>query len=103
MGKIFKTKEEAKQYASDNGWATYRLRKVIRGEKPRYYVYFYDENERNDERLSSGAKKDGFSKKAYMRTARQLCYPPQVLEELAKAKNDAEATRIMHSARELYL
>ena len=101
MGKSFDSREEAKVFAEQSGWMDYRIKQTIRGGKNKYYIYFNDVISHDTERKSSSPY--GFSVLGYLRTARQLCYPPQVLDDLAKAKNDAEATRIMRTARELYL
>ena len=42
------------------------------------------------------SKKDRFD---YLRIAKQLCYPEEVLEKLRKAKDNTEATNIMIQAR----
>lgn len=41
-----------------------------------------------------------FSKRTYIKIARDLCYPESVIEKLKAAKNDIECTRIMKTHRE---
>lgn len=42
-------------------------------------------------------------KREILRAARQLCYPASIIERLKQATTETELTRIMHTAREVYL
>ena len=78
---------EAKDYAIDHGMAVHRA-----GGK--YYIHPKDE-------VITTHNKYQFSVRKYVIIAQQLGYPPDIIEELSKSKNETEAENIMAKARHI--
>lgn len=63
-----------------------------------------EKNSYHDERVKEGLE-DSFylNKKQAIRAAKELCYPPQVIEKLNKCTSIGQLSIVMATARQTYL
>ena len=91
-GKSYKTYKEAQKAAIERGFLNWAVAKSVKN--GRYYIYYREFDE-----CSARLSKNEFSIKPYIRAAKQLCYPEDVIIKLKNAKTDIEAGNIMATAR----
>lgn len=96
LWKPFKTQELAEKYIEDNGLIGYSI--SYSSKKKLYYL-------RKNKPYKTSAKYfgNGISKKQYIKSARELCYPDSVIQKIKEVQTENEASRILTDARhEIY-
>lgn len=94
----FDTKELALKYIEDHKLKDCRV--YHKNSLNKYYIK--QDNNYVTASKSSRYFKNGNSKKSYLKTARELCYPKEVIEKILVATTENEALRILTDARHKY-
>lgn len=94
----FETKELALKYIEDHKLKDCRVYHINHLKK--YYIKQGAPYETVPKK--SRYFKNGISKKSYLKTAKELCYPEEVIEQLLNATTENEALRVLTDARHKY-
>lgn len=94
----FETKELALKYIEDHKLKDCRV--YHKNNLKKYYI----KQDAPYETVPKSSRyfKNGISKKSYLKTARDLCYPKEVISQLLNATTENEALRVLTDARHKY-